>query len=124
MRCVASMNYNTCSVELGLSLFAMDSMCFGLLELPRRVCKVQSRQPLLLTKGVSLHTLLLPTPPRWIVWKLAAMERRFPEHFSEGYLTADRVSRQLQYRWVTHSILRLVYFRKGLMAMYMLKYRV
>lgn len=38
-------------------------------------------------------------PYRWIVWKLAAMERRFPEHFPGGYLTAGRLGRQLQYRW-------------------------
>ncbi|CAM9862520.1 unnamed protein product, partial [Ectocarpus sp. 8 AP-2014] len=36
---------------------------------------------------------------RWIVWKLAAMERRFPEHFPGGYLTAGRLARQLQYRY-------------------------
>ncbi|CAM9285312.1 unnamed protein product, partial [Laminaria digitata] len=35
---------------------------------------------------------------RWIVWKLAATERKFPEHFPMGYLTAGRVARQLRYR--------------------------
>ncbi|CAN0369012.1 unnamed protein product, partial [Scytosiphon promiscuus] len=36
---------------------------------------------------------------RWIVWKLAATERRFPGHFPEGYLTAGTVLQQLQHRY-------------------------
>ncbi|CAM9970196.1 unnamed protein product [Sphacelaria rigidula] len=36
---------------------------------------------------------------RWIVWKLAATERRFPDCFPHGYLTAETVTRQLQYRY-------------------------
>lgn len=39
------------------------------------------------------------TAHRWIVWKLAAIERRFPKHFPQGYLTADRVAKQLQHRY-------------------------
>eukprot|EP00903_Cladosiphon_okamuranus_P021110 g19393.t1 len=36
---------------------------------------------------------------RWIVWKLASTERKFPDKFPQGYLLADRVVRQLQYRY-------------------------
>ncbi|CAM9741279.1 unnamed protein product, partial [Hapterophycus canaliculatus] len=35
---------------------------------------------------------------RWIVWKLAATERRFPSELPAGYLSAGRVLQQLQYR--------------------------
>ena len=52
---------------------------------------------------------LLPTPRRWIVWKLAATERRFPDKFPRGYLLADRVVRQLQYRCVTVSVLMFAF---------------
>lgn len=61
-------------------------------------------------RGGPVVTMMFPAPrsksfrpharhTRWIVWKLSAMERRFPEHFPAGYLTGERVSRQLRYRY-------------------------
>lgn len=36
---------------------------------------------------------------RWIVWKLAALERFFPEKLGGKYLTPNRVLEQLKYRY-------------------------
>ncbi|CAI5740867.1 unnamed protein product [Hyaloperonospora brassicae] len=36
---------------------------------------------------------------RWVVWKLAAMERSFPRLLLETYLTKDQVLRQISYRY-------------------------
>jgi hypothetical protein len=36
---------------------------------------------------------------RWIVWKLASMERSFPQEFTNTYLTPERVLAQLKYRY-------------------------
>lgn len=36
---------------------------------------------------------------RWIVWKLAAMERRFPHHLGGHYLTYERVLKQMKGRY-------------------------
>ena len=36
---------------------------------------------------------------RWIAWKLAAMERRFPEHYGGQALTRERVVGQLRQRY-------------------------
>lgn len=37
---------------------------------------------------------------RWIVWKLAAMERSFPCQLGNKYLTPQRVFSQLMYRYI------------------------
>jgi breast cancer 2 susceptibility protein len=36
---------------------------------------------------------------RWIVWKLACTERKFPSEFSGRYLNAENVLYQLKYRY-------------------------
>jgi breast cancer 2 susceptibility protein len=36
---------------------------------------------------------------KWIVWKLASMERMFPQDYANQYLTAARVLSQLKYRY-------------------------
>lgn len=36
---------------------------------------------------------------RWIVWKLASMERSFPQEFAGVYLTPERTLAQLKYRY-------------------------
>lgn len=39
------------------------------------------------------------------MWKLASTERKFPDKFPQGYLLADRVVRQLQYRCAPVSVI-------------------
>lgn len=36
---------------------------------------------------------------RWIVWKLASMDRQFPNQFDGYFLTPDNIIQQLKYRY-------------------------
>lgn len=57
---------------------------------------------ILLKEGVSPKLLTLEWVKnhfRWIVWKLASMERSFPEEYATKYLTPERVLSQLKYRY-------------------------
>lgn len=56
----------------------------------------------LLSEGASRKVLTLPWVEnhyRWIVWKLASVERSFPQDFANAYLTPERVLAQLKYRY-------------------------
>ena len=56
----------------------------------------------LLSEGASRKVLTLPWVQnhfRWIVWKLASVERSFPQEFANAYLTPERVLAQLKYRY-------------------------
>ena len=46
-----------------------------------------------------LQDMWLSNHYRWIVWKLASIERRFPKSFKGLYLIRDRVIDQLKYRY-------------------------
>ena len=56
----------------------------------------------LLSEGASRKVLTRPwlaNHYRWIIWKLASVERSFPQEFANAYLTPERTLAQLKYRY-------------------------
>ncbi|XP_018409532.1 PREDICTED: breast cancer type 2 susceptibility protein [Nanorana parkeri] len=74
-------------------LVPSDKLTAGREEFYRALCDTTGVDPKLISpEWVYNHY-------RWIVWKLAAMEVRFPELFASRCLTPERVLLQLKYRY-------------------------
>ncbi|XP_053312342.1 breast cancer type 2 susceptibility protein [Spea bombifrons] len=74
-------------------LIPADNLQAGKEEIYRALCDTPGVDPKLISpEWVYNHY-------RWIVWKLAALEVKFPEYFASRCLTPERVLLQLKYRY-------------------------